>query len=140
MREARRLLASGGRALFACWSPVEAQPGYHHIEAAAVKHFAAGYNRSFSFGGEAEMKQLLTAARFMAIQVETATRLVRFPDPPRFIASSLRSIADERGVTDEAAIAAAITDATQALSSMIVDDKLEMMTSSVIGVGRVSAK
>jgi len=140
MREARRLLSSGGRAWFACWSPIDAQPAHRHIEAAAVKHFGGGYTRSFSFTGEAEMSALLTAAKFMAVHVETVTRLIRFPDPPRFIASSLKSIADERGVTDEAVLAAALADATSALAPMIVDDKLEMMTSSVIGVGRVSAK
>jgi 2-polyprenyl-3-methyl-5-hydroxy-6-metoxy-1,4-benzoquinol methylase len=140
MREARRLLSSGGRAWFACWSPIDAQPAHRHIEAAAVKHFGGGYPSSFSFAGEAEMTALLTAAKFMAVHVETATRLIHFPDPPRFIASSLKSIAEERGVTDEAVLAAAIADATSALAPMIVDDKLEMMTSSVIGVGRVSAK
>jgi len=140
VREARRLLASGGRALFACWSPVELQAGHKWIEAAAVNHFGGGYGGGFSLGGEAEMKQLLTDAKFMAVQVETATRLVRFPDPARFIEQSLRAIADERGVTDAAAIEAAIVQATESLAPMIVDDKLEMMTSSVIGVGRVSAK
>jgi ubiquinone/menaquinone biosynthesis C-methylase UbiE len=140
VREARRLLGSGGRALFTCWSPVEMQAGHKWIQAAAVKHFGGGYGGGFSFSGEAEMKQLLTDAKFMAVQVETATRLVRFPDPPRFIEQSLRMIADERGVTDEAAITAAIAEATTSLASMIVDDKLEMMTSSVIGIGRVSAK
>ncbi|MEO8841428.1 MAG: class I SAM-dependent methyltransferase [Kofleriaceae bacterium] len=140
MREARRLLSSGGRALFACWSPVAAQPAHLHIEAAAIKHLGGGYGGGFSFPGEAEMTALLTAAKFMAVHVETATRTIRFPDPPRFIASSLKMIADERGNTDEAALAAAIAEAGEALASMIVGDKLEMMTSSVIGVGRVSAK
>ncbi len=139
LRETRRLLASGGRAVMACWRPIEEQLADRILRAAAAKHFGATDNPACSLGDPVELKQLFEAAKFMAIQVETVNRVVRFPDPARFVASSLQAIATEHGAS-EAAVVAAIAEATSELAPLIVDDKLEFVTASLVAIGRVSAK
>ncbi|CAN5607435.1 hypothetical protein BH11MYX1_BH11MYX1_54520 [soil metagenome] len=139
VREAKRLLGSGGRAVFACWRPIAEQVGHRIIDAVATKHFGGGYGADYSLGEPAEVKALFEAARFMAIQIETVHRVVRYPEPARFAELSLRTVAHERGAT-EAAIEAALAEANEQLAPLIGDDKLEMMTASLIAVARVSAK
>jgi SAM-dependent methyltransferase len=139
VREARRLLASGGRAVFACWCPIAEQVGHRIIDTVATKHFGGGYGADYSLGEPAEVTSLLGASRFMAIQIETVHRVVRFPEPARFAELALRSIASERGAT-EAAIVAALAEANEQLAPLVVDGKLEVMTASLIAIGRVSAK
>jgi ubiquinone/menaquinone biosynthesis C-methylase UbiE len=138
-KELRRVIASGGRAVIACWRPLDHNPVYQVVDAIAARHFGGGYGGAFSFGDETALKQLLLTAKFMVVQIETVTRLVKWPDPVRFITSSLTSIAAERGA-DAAKVAEAIAETQAALAPHVVDGVLEMMTASLIAVGRVSAK
>jgi SAM-dependent methyltransferase len=135
VREARRLLASGGRAVFACWAGLALQDGFREVEAIAVKHFGSGDGAASSMT-ESELRALL-ANQFMAVQVETASRVVHFPDPERFARSLLAAKASDRGAAPNVeAVAEAIT----ALAPFVVDGKLELKSSAVIGIGRVSAR
>lgn len=135
VKEARRLLASGGRALFACWAALERQDGFREVEEIATKHFGPGAGKSTSMT-EVELRGLL-AKQFMAVQVETANRLVKFPEPERFARSVLAARAADRGgaMNDDA-----VAEAVAAISRFVVDDKLELQSSTIVGVGRVSAK
>jgi hypothetical protein len=73
----------------------------------------------------------------MAVKVETATRVVRFPDAEGFARKLLASKAEDQGATlDEAAVAEALT----ALAPFVVDGRLELRSAAIIAIGRVSAK
>ncbi len=109
------------------------------IDSIAVKHYGVGYDGAFDFGDEAKLREVLTAAKFMAIAIETAQRKVRFPEPERFVRLSLESIARQRDA-EATKIPVAIDEAMVAIEPHLVDGALEMMTSTLIAVGRVSAK
>jgi SAM-dependent methyltransferase len=135
VKEARRLIASGGRAVFSCWAELAGQDGFREVEAIATKHFGPGDGASTAMT-EAELRALF-APHFMAVQIETTSRLVRFPDPERYARSMLTARAAERGATmNENAIAEAVA----VLAQFIVDDKLELQSAAIVAVGRVSAK
>lgn len=147
LAEMRRVIAPGGRAVLACWSGLDAQPAAKVIDEVARKHFGpGGLAQPFSLGDEAAFRKLLTAARFMAVVVDTVVRTIRFPDPAQFVTLSLGGSAaffpDVAGLPpDELAtrIAAAAADATPALASYIEGDHLVLSQSSMIAVGRVPA-
>ena len=126
-------------ALRICLRGLEHNPVYGAIHEVAARHFGGGYEPAFSFGDEAAMKQLLAAAKFMAVQVEVVSRLVRFPDAVRFVARSIESIAGNQGA-DPAKVPDAIAEANTAIAGWVTDNVLEMTTSSLIAIGRVSAK
>jgi ubiquinone/menaquinone biosynthesis C-methylase UbiE len=138
-KELRRVIASGGRAVISCWRPLEHNPVSQLVDTIAARHFGGGYGGTFTFGDEAALKQLLLTAKFMVVNIEAVTRLVKWPDPARFVTSTLTSIAAERGA-DAAKLPDAIAETTEALAPHVVDGVLEMMTASLIAVGRVSAK
>lgn len=135
VKEARRLIASGGRAFFSCWAELAKQDGFREVEEIATKHFGAGDDKATSMT-EVELRGLLTK-QFMAVQVETTSRLVKFPEPERFARSVLTARAADRGGTmnDDA-----VAEAVAALAKFVVEDKLELQSAAIIGVGRVSAK
>jgi SAM-dependent methyltransferase len=134
-REARRLLASGGRAVFSCWAELARQDGFRELEAIATTYFGPGDGAASSMT-EAEMRALF-APHFIAVQVETATRLVRFPDPEHYVRSMLSARAADRGgmMTDDA-----VAEARSAIAHYVVDGKLELQSAAIVAVGRVSAK
>jgi SAM-dependent methyltransferase len=133
--EARRLLASGGRAVFSCWAELARQDGFREVEAIATNHFGSGDGAASSMT-EAELRALF-AKHFMAVQIETTSRLVRFPDPVRFARSMLVARAADRGaaMTDEA-----VAEALASLARFVVDDKLELQSAAIVAIGRVSTK
>jgi len=135
MKEARRLIASGGRAFFSCWAELSRQDGLREVEEIATKHFGPGDGKTTSMT-EVELRGLLSK-QFMAVQVETTSRLVKFPEPERFARSILTARAADRGGTmnDDA-----VAEAVAAIAKFVVDDRLELQSATIIGVGRVSAK
>jgi len=135
VKEARRLIASGGRAFFSCWAELAKQDGFREVEEVAMKHFGPGDGKATSMT-EVELRGLLSKP-FMAVQVETTSRLVRFPEPERFARTVLTARAADRGGTmNDHALAEAVA----ALAKFVVDDKLELQSATIVGVGRVSAK
>ena len=144
-KEMRRVLAPGGRAVIACWTGLEGQPGYLPLHEVARRHFGErGFSAPFSLGGEAVLRGLLAGAGFAPIAIETVTRVVRFPDPQTFVRLSLVAAAGffpELAALDpaarEAKIEAAAAEATPALADRIEGDQLVMSTESMLAVGRV---
>jgi ubiquinone/menaquinone biosynthesis C-methylase UbiE len=135
VKEARRLIASGGRAWFACWAALAHQDGFREVEAIASRHYGAADGTASSMT-EPELAALL-AKHFMAVKVETATRVVRFPDAESFARKLLASKAEDQGATPtEEAVAEALTE----LAPFVVDGRLQLRSAAIIGVGRVSAK
>ena len=135
VKEARRLLASGGRAFFSCWAELAKQDGFREVEEIATKHFGADDGKATSMT-EAELRGLLTK-QFMAVQVETTSRVVRFPDPERFARSMMTARAAERGAELNEDV---VGEARAVVERYVVDDKLEFQSVAIVGVGRVSAK
>ncbi|MEP6860115.1 MAG: methyltransferase domain-containing protein [Deltaproteobacteria bacterium] len=133
--EARRLLASGGRAVFSCWAELGRQDGFREVEAIATNYFGPGESAASSMT-EAELRALF-AKHFMAVQIETTSRLVRFPDPERFAHSLLAARAADRGATVDDAV---VSEAIGAITPFVVEDKLELQSVAISAVGRVSAK
>lgn len=133
--ESRRLLASGGRAVFSCWAELARQDGFRELEAIATKHFGPGDGAASSMT-EPELRDLFSK-HFMAVQIETNSRIVRFPDPEHYARSMLVARAADRGGTmNEDAVAEALA----AIARYVVDDKLELQSVAIVVVGRVSAK
>jgi SAM-dependent methyltransferase len=135
VKEARRLLASGGRAVFSCWAELARQDGFRELEAIATAHFGSGDGAASSMT-EAELRALF-APCFMAVQIETTSRLVRFPDPEHYARSMLTARAADRGGTmsDEA-----MTEAIAAIARYVMDGTLELQSAAIVAIGRVSAK
>jgi SAM-dependent methyltransferase len=145
VKEMRRVLAPGGRAVIACWTGLEGQPGYAPLHEVARRHFGErGFSAPFSLGGEAVLRGLLAGAGFAPIAIETVTRVCRFPDPEVFVRRTLVAAAGffpELEALDpelrEARITAAAAEATPALADRIEGGQLVMPTQSLLAVGRV---
>ena len=145
VREMRRVIAPGGRAVVACWAGLDHHPPYKVVDEVVRRHFGpGGFTLPFSLGDEAELKQLLTAARFHAVAIDTVTRTVRFPDPAMFVAMSLTAAAGFfpdivalEPAARAAKIEAAVAECTPALASWIEGDHVVMQKVSMLAVGRV---
>ncbi len=132
-REMRRVIVPGGRAVIACWLPIEQQGAFAVIDDIAAKHTGKRHVHPFSFGEEAALKQLLVAAKFFAVAVESVTRQVRIPDPARFVTMALTTVTGE----PVESLTAAMAEGLDALSSFIVDDALQFQMKSLLAVARV---
>ncbi len=140
VREMRRMIAPGGRAVIACWCGLDRQPVYQILDTIARAHFDHGF-RAFELGDPAELDKLLVGAKFFAVAIETVSRKIRFPDPERFVGKSLEAVAKAApSPVDPDKLATATAEAMAAIAEFIVDGVLEMMTVSLIAVARVPTK
>ena len=138
VREMRRVIVPGGRAVLACWLPVDQQGAFAVIDEIAASHTGtrhAGptHPGPFSFGDEAALTKLLVDAKFFAISIETVTRQVRVPDPARFATMALTTVSGK----PEEELGAAIADGVQALAPFLVDDAMQFQMKSLLAVARV---
>jgi ubiquinone/menaquinone biosynthesis C-methylase UbiE len=132
LREMRRVINPGGRAVIATWGPRAQQGAYAVLAELAVRHGATPSDTSVSLSEAAELTKLMTTAKFFAVNVEAVTRQVRVPDPDRFMRVTLASY----GVTLDEAIAA---EARAALEPFIEGELLVFPTVALIAVGRVKS-
>ncbi len=132
-REMRRVIVPGGRAVIACWLPIEHQGPFAAIDEVAARHVGKRHVHPFSFGDQAALSKLLTDAKFFAIAIETVTRQVRLPDPTRFATMALTTISGEPAES----LTAAIADGVEALAPFVVDDVLQFPMMSLLAVARV---
>lgn len=135
VREIKRVIVPGGRAVIACWSPIEHQGPFAVIDEIAARHTGKRHVHPFSFGDQVALNKLLVDAKFFAIAIETVTRQVRIPDPARFATMALTTISGEPAE----ALAAAITESVDALAPFVVDDALQFPMRSLVAVARVKA-
>lgn len=133
VREMRRVIVPGGRAVISCWLSIDQQGPFAAIDEVAAKHTGKRHVHPFSFGDQAAMQQLLEGAKFFAIAIETVTRQVRIPDPARFATMALTTISGEPAD----ALGAAISDGVDALAPFVVDDALQFPMKSLLAVARV---
>lgn len=135
VREMKRVIVPGGRAVIACWLPVSEQGAFAAIDEVCAKHTGKRHVLPFSFGDPAALNKLLVDAKFFAIAIETVTRQVRVPDPPRFVAMALTTITGEPYET----LAVAISEGIDAMKPFIVDGALQFPMKSLVAVARVKA-
>lgn len=133
LKEMRRVLLPGGRAVIACWAPIEQQGPFAAIDEVAAKHTGKRHVLPFAFGDRDALHALLVDAKFFAIAIELVTRQVRLPDPARFAALALTTI--HGGPVEQAAI----DDGIAALAPFTSDDALQFPMTSVVAVARVRA-
>jgi SAM-dependent methyltransferase len=135
VREMKRVIAPGGRCVIASWCALDRNPAYAALDQVAQNHFGpGGFAGPFSLGDEAELRALLAGAKFFAIAIETVTRTVRFPDPPKFAAETLNMAADRLGAT---ASPEAHADALAAMAPFMEGEQLVFPTASLIATARV---
>ncbi len=133
--EIRRVLAPGGRAVLACWCPIEEQSAFRIVDDIAHQHTGHRHVHPFSFGDRALLQQLLAGAKFSAVTIERVTRTVRIPQPERFATMALTTLGGRSA--DE--LAPAIAEATAALSQLVDGDQLVFPMTSLIAIARVPA-
>lgn len=89
LREAHRVLASGGRAALCVWQALERQPVFSTLLEAEARHLGMPTDvvagAPFSLGDAAELRALLGEAGFERLEVRAVTHEVRFPQPQRFV-------------------------------------------------------
>jgi ubiquinone/menaquinone biosynthesis C-methylase UbiE len=147
LAEMRRVIAPGGRAVIACWTGLDHHPAYKLVHEISSRHFGdAGFAAPFSLGDEAYFRQLMGAARFHAVAVDTVTRTVRFPEPAAFATLSLTAaaaffpgLANLEPEARAATIAAAAAECTPALTGYVEGEHLVVQKTSMLAVGRVPA-
>lgn len=79
-RAMRRVLAPGGRLAVGTWLPVEDIPLVRDLQSVAEQHLGTVVDQRHSFGDADAIRELLTDAGFVAIQIETVTRTIRMSD------------------------------------------------------------
>lgn len=133
--EMRRVIAPGGRAVIACWAPIEHQAPFQIVDDIAAKHTGKRHVHPFGFGDRAALDKLLVGAKFFAIAIESVTRQVRLADPARFATMALTTITG----SPADALTAAIDEATAALASLVDGEHMVFSMTSLVAVARVKA-
>jgi ubiquinone/menaquinone biosynthesis C-methylase UbiE len=131
LREMRRVIVPGGRAVLSTWTAVEQQGAYAILDEVARTHLGKGFEPAFSLTDPVVLNKLLVDAKFFAIVVETVTRQVRISDPARFARTPLARLFGD-SMTD--AIAA---EALEKLASFIDGDQLVFPMTSLVATARV---
>jgi ubiquinone/menaquinone biosynthesis C-methylase UbiE len=80
LREMRRVLAPGGRAVIATWRSLEDHPGVRDLNAVAARHVGQIADSRHSFGDATALKSALAESGFHHVTVQTVTHDVRFAD------------------------------------------------------------
>jgi len=91
-REVRRVLAPGGRGVFAVWRSLEHQPVYSVLCEAEARVMGAPMEEvamPFSFGDAKALRAVFEGAGFGDVGIDEVTHPVRFPDRARFVENTV---------------------------------------------------
>jgi ubiquinone/menaquinone biosynthesis C-methylase UbiE len=83
--EMRRALAPGGRLALATWRPIAESPLIAELQAVAERRVGEIQDTRHGFGAAAAIAELLSAAGFRDVHVETHERTIRFEDGATFV-------------------------------------------------------
>lgn len=87
LREFRRVLAPGGRVVVSCWGPVESSPGHAVLAQIAEQHVPESGKAArapYGFPDAGALRDLVTAAGFGDVEVETVAGAAEFASPEDF--------------------------------------------------------
>lgn len=96
LREMRRMLRPGGRAVISVWRSLEHNPASQLIWGTIARHLnttTSAIAPAFSLGEEGELRSLLESAGFADVTVIARSYTVREPRSPQLIARILASVA-----------------------------------------------
>ncbi len=120
MREARRVLAPGGRFLFSVWDSLERNPMARTLHETLERLFPTNppdfLKTPFGWNDRAEIERVLRAAGFRDISIDTVTLMSESPTPMDVArgfteGNPLGAQLTERGVTDFGPVQRAIAEA-----------------------------
>ena len=83
--EMRRALAPGGRLALATWRPIAESPFIAELQEVAERRVGPIHDTRHGFGDAAAIAELLSAAGFRDVEVETHERTIRFGDGATFV-------------------------------------------------------
>jgi len=132
LREMRRVINPGGRAVIATWAAMEHNGPYAALYALADRHTGTTVSRQpYAQSDPAALNKALVAAKFFAVSVEQVTRQIRFPEPERLARTVLGNLLG--APADDAVIAEAMS----VLAPFIEGDQVAFPTAALLAVGRV---
>ncbi len=94
--EMRRVLAGTGRAVVACWKPLEEQGVFQQVVETQARVLNVPLEKAampFSFGSGAALKTMLEDAGFETVEIVEHELLVTFDDPSEFVRRTTASAA-----------------------------------------------
>jgi SAM-dependent methyltransferase len=103
LREARRVVAASGRLALSVFGPIEHNPATHALSDALDRRVRPGASAAkraeHALADTAMLDDLLTAAGFGRVDIQTVRKLVRFPSPGEYVrvqlaATPLASVLD----------------------------------------------
>lgn len=96
VREMRRVLADGGRAVVSVWQGLDRHPVYRALLEAEARYLDAPIAEvaaPFMLGDEGELRALFADAGFERVEIIPKSLDVRFPTPERFVQLTLLAAA-----------------------------------------------
>jgi SAM-dependent methyltransferase len=96
VREMRRVLTPGGRALVIVLQAIEKHPVFEALMKSVALHLALPVSAvitPFALPDAGELRSLFTAARFSQVEIVSETTTVRFPETERFVPLAVASSA-----------------------------------------------
>jgi SAM-dependent methyltransferase len=144
VREMRRVLTDGGRAVISVWQALHHHPVYEALLKATARYLGVALSTvdvSFSLGDATELRTLLSDAGFQRIAMTPRSLRIHLPAPERFVqltvlgaATSIPAVA-HLDAAAHAALVAAVTSETQAVAQRYHDgDTLTFPMSTHIAV------
>ncbi|MDO8739216.1 MAG: class I SAM-dependent methyltransferase [Candidatus Deferrimicrobium sp.] len=88
VREMRRVLAPGGRALVIVLQAIARHPVFEALMESVARHLSlpvSAFMTPFALCDAAELRNLFTAAGFEKVDILPVSTTVRFPEPERFV-------------------------------------------------------
>src|SRR5260370_5244246 len=132
--EMHRVLAPGGRIALAIWGPMERAPLHRAVEDAVQKRIGVSmYGTPFSLSDPAELRSLVTRARFAVEVFETIELRCRYTQPERWIEFNVQGAA--AAIPSVAALSPAERDAL----ARGLDEDLQPLVDSYVESGMVVA-
>jgi ubiquinone/menaquinone biosynthesis C-methylase UbiE len=88
--EVHRVLRDGGRLLLDVWQGLDRHPFYQTLHSVIEKRLGLSALKDiFALGNAEEVRTLLAAARFEAVEVESVSKTARFPNPAGFLSGEI---------------------------------------------------
>jgi ubiquinone/menaquinone biosynthesis C-methylase UbiE len=132
--EMRRALASGGRLALNVFGPLEHNPATHALVAALDRHIdpraSVAKRAEHALADTEQLRRLVADAGFHNLEIDTVSKLVRFPSPTDYVQIQLAAtplasrVAQYESASRERLVEAMVKDVAAALASYTKADGL----------------